>query len=318
MVTISPGRWRGLQTTSTDDHIFTILAFDQRGSYRRMLPDNTPYATAAQIKREIVGALSHHASAVLLDPDYGMIPAAYMAKSSGLLFAVEKSGYSGDSTYRKVDFDPNWTVEKIKLSGGSAVKLLAYYHPGSGELADEIEGTVAEVLAECHKYELPLFLEPYSYSIDPNVKKESAEFAAQKPYIVKETARRMSALGVDVLKLEFPCDPAYDSDENSWRAACEAISEVSSVPWVLLSAGVDFEMFEPQTRIACQAGASGFLAGRAIWKEGAVMTTEDRDTFLREKAIPRIQRLIEIAARDARPWTDFYAFPELKSGWYSG
>jgi tagatose-1,6-bisphosphate aldolase len=317
MTELSPGRWRGLQTTSTDSHRFSILAFDQRGSYKKMLPDATTYEQAADIKREIVVALSAHASAVLLDADYGMMPAAQMSKHSGLLLALEKSGYSGDSTYRKVDFDPAWTVERIKLCGGSAVKLLAYYHPDSGALAEEIEGVVADVLAESHRHGMPLFLEPYSYSNDPNVKKESAAFAAMKPRLVRETARRMSALGVDVLKLEFPCDPEFDRDDNSWRAECEGISAAVSVPWVLLSAGVDFETFAPQTRIACQAGASGFLAGRAIWKESVTLPPTDRAIFLRDVAAPRIAQLIDISEQYARPWTDFYTFPDLKAGWYS-
>ena len=313
---ITPGRWRGLQTTSTDGSRFSILAFDQRGSYVKMLPAGTSFDAAVQIKREVVGVLSRYASAVLLDADYGYLPAAYMSGGSGLLVSVEKSGYSGDSTYRKTEFFDTWDVAKIKRSGASAVKLMIYYHPESGELAEELEDLTARVIAQCRQYDIAMFLEPMSYSLDASVKKESAEFAATRPVVVRETARRLSALGPDVLKLESPHDAAYESDFDKWQAACAEISEVCSVPWVLLSAGVAFETFEEQTRAACLAGASGFLAGRAIWKECVTMTPHERARFLETTASERIQKLIAIVDQHARPWTDFYAPMALGDHWY--
>ena len=315
-IRISPGRWRGLKSTSTDQAIFTILAFDQRGSYRKMLPAGTDYATAAEIKREIVVTLTQKTSAVLLDNTYGLLPAMEIRGGCGLMMSYEESGYSGDATYRGLLFDPDWTVEKIKKMGATAVKLLAYYHPRSGALADEIEGVIAEVVAECRRWDIPLFLEPMSYSLDANIAKESAAFAADRPQIVKETAGRLSKLGPDVLKLEFPYDAAYETDRGLWQAGCEAISAVSTVPWVLLSAGVDFEIFADQARIASSAGASGWLAGRAIWKEATQMDAAERTRFLSDVALPRAERLAEIAAAHSRPWTDFYAPPAASETWY--
>jgi tagatose 1,6-diphosphate aldolase len=313
-VTLTPGRWRGLKQTSTNENVFTILAFDQRGTYRRMLPEGASYDEAVQIKQEVVVALSYHASAVLLDATYGLKPAMNMAGDCGLLMAYEKSGYSGDATYRMVDFDPDWTIAKIKNMGASAVKLLVYYHPESGALADEIDGVVTRVLGECHRYDLPLFVEPLSYSLDASMDAET--FAKTRPGVVRETARRLSKLGVDVLKMEFPLDIKFDQDENSWRAACESISEVSDVPWVLLSAGVAFETFERQTMIACQAGASGFLAGRAIWKESVTLSPSEREQFLKTTATERINRLNDVAHKYARRWTEFYAPVESSEDWF--
>ncbi|MBN1286564.1 MAG: tagatose 1,6-diphosphate aldolase [Anaerolineae bacterium] len=314
--TLSPGRWRGLKMTSNAQDIFTVLAFDQRGSYCRMLPEDATYEDAVQIKRQVARALAPHASAVLLDPIYGLLPAMDLVGSSGLLMAYEKSGYSGDSTYRKVAFIDDWTVGKIKRMGASAVKLLVYYHPGAGALADEIDGVVRQVADECHAHDLPLFVEPMSYSLDADISKKSADFAKTLPEVVCETARRLSRTGADVMKLEFPVDPAFESDEKAWLDACRAVGAASAAPWVLLSAGVDFEMFEPQVRAACAAGASGFLAGRAIWKEVVPMPPNERDRFLAEVAIPRIDTLSGIAASAARPWTDFYAPPAGGEGWY--
>jgi tagatose 1,6-diphosphate aldolase len=313
---ITPGRWRGLKSASTDKSAFTILAFDQRGSYRKMLPEGSSYEDAVNIKNEVVGALTQTASAVLLDAMYGLSPAMHMRGGAGLLMALEESGYTGDSTYRKLLFNPDWTVNKIKQMGGTAVKLLVYYHPHSGALVDEIEQDVKAVIDECHKYDLPLFLEPVSYSLDASISKESDTFASTRPQVVVETARRLGKLAPDVLKLEFPYDAAYNQDVDAWRAACEEVSAVASVPWVLLSAGVEFETFALQTEIACKAGASGWLAGRAIWKEVTKMNPAERATFINGKATARTQKLAEIANANATPWTDFYAPLPASAEWY--
>lgn len=312
--TLSPGKWRGLQTTSSSKHTFNIMAFDQRGNYRRMLPEGTPYHTAAQIKREVVNALSPHLSAVLLDPVYGMPAALDTAGSCGLLMCLEKTGYAGVPTARTVDFIDGWTVEKIKQMGASAVKILVYYHPESAA-ADDIERCLADVIETCRRADIALFVEPVTYSPDPEVPKESMAFAQTRPAVIRETARRLSALRPDVLKLEFPVDSAHDDDPASWAEACAAVSEACAVPWVLLSAGVDYPVFEQQVRAACLQGASGFLGGRAIWKEAVPMTGEQRQCFLAETALDRVQRLSAIALF-ARPWTDFYTPIETPQGWF--
>lgn len=111
-------------------------------------------------------------------------------------------------------------------------------------------------------------------------------------------------------------DAAYDTDHKGWEAGCKAISAVSTVPWVLLSAGVDFDVFSEQARIASSAGASGWLAGRAIWKEVTKMGPANRTTFLKDVAIPRAEKLAAIAKQYSRPWTDFYAPPVSSDKWF--
>ena len=311
-ITLSPGRYRGLKTTSlAQADVFGIIAFDQRGSYRKMMPADASYETLALVKGEIIGALSNDASAILTDPTYGLNAAMRMSPKSGLLLALEKSGYSGDSSYRKTELIPSWTPEKIRKTGASAVKFMVYYHPGSGALADELDGLIRRVVADCHRWDLPVFLEPMSYSLDAAVSKDSAEFAAERSSVVIETARRLSRTGADVLKLEFPLDIKYDQDRAAWRSACANVSEASLVPWVLLS-----EQFEPQVQIACDCGASGFLAGRAIWKEAAAMSPVERVAFLEDTARVRLRQLLDIAAASARPWTDFYSAPPSSEDWY--
>jgi tagatose-1,6-bisphosphate aldolase len=239
-----------------------------------------------------------------------------MSGKSGLMMSLEKSGYTGDSTYRKPDFMDTWTPEKIRKMGANSIKLLVYYNPQATALADELDELVRGVIADCHAWDLPVFLEPMSYSVDASIKKESAAFAEQRADIIVETARRLSKTGADVLKMEFPLDLKYNKDHAEWRRQCERLSSVATVPWVLLSAGVDFEEFVPQVVIACESGASGFLAGRAIWKEGATMTQAERSAFLDGMATDRLRRLIDIAAEKSRPWTDFYSSQASSETWY--
>ena len=316
-IQLTPGRYRGLKSTSLAERdVFGIVAFDQRGSYRKMMPEGASYEVLAQVKGEIIGALSKDASAILTDPTYGLHAAMEMSPKSGLLLALEKSGYSGDSSYRKTELIPSWTPEKIRKAGASAVKFMVYYHPESGALAEELEGLIGRVVADCHQWDLPVFLEPMSYSLDRTVSKDSADFAAERPAVVIETARRLSRSGADVLKLEFPHDIKFNLDRTEWQKACAALSEASAVPWVLLSAGVDFDQFKPQAQVACERGASGFLAGRAIWKEAAAMSEAARADFLENTARDRLRQLLDIAASSARPWTDFYCAPQSSESWY--
>ncbi len=314
---LTAGKWRGLKATSSLNHTFSMVAFDQRGNYLKMLPPGATYAEAAEIKRSVIAALSPHVSAVLLDPNYGMAAVNDAAGSSGLLMALEKTGYGGEPTARQVDFMDGWTVGKIKAIGASAVKLLVYYHPDAGAAADSVEATIREVASACDDHDIALFVEPLAYSPDPAVSSDSAAFAAQRARIVRETARRLSRLGVDVLKLEFPVDIKHNADRDEWRAACEAVSEACSVPWVLLSAGVDFEVFRQQVEMVCKAGASGYLGGRAIWKEAVTMTAADREVFLATQGRERVQTLGEIAAQYGRRWTAFFAPPAAGEGWYT-
>ncbi len=324
---LSVGKMRGLQTTSTARGLFTILALDHRGSLRRMMrpdmPDAVPYADAVALKLEIVAALAPHASGVLLDPIYGA-PQAIAAGDGagalpgqvGLLVALEETGYTGEATARRTRLLPGWGIAQIKRMGASAVKLLVYYHPDAEEVAAVQESLIGHVVDECRRYDIPLFLEAVSYSIDPDAPKGSASFAQERTRVVVETARRLSRLGADVLKLEFPIDVSHEPDESAWRAACRLISEASAVPWTLLSAGVDFPTFQRQVTIACQEGASGYLAGRAVWQEAVALTGEARARFLREEAARRLDELAAIADREGRPWTAFYPPRPIPEGWH--
>ena len=318
---ISLGVRRSLQQCSQPDGTFAMLAMDQRGSLVKAInpdaPERVGYKEVIALKRDVIGALSPLASAVLLDVEYGYGPCVAsdaLSGQTGLLLALEKSGYDGDPTERRTTLLDDWSVERTSKAGANGVKLLVYYHPDAPNTADQ-EAVVAEVAHQCQQLELPLFLEPLHYSLDRNVKTVPN---AERRRVVLETARRLVPLGVDVLKAEFPLDVAQSQDQAEWADACAELSAICPVPWVLLSAGVDFETYLEQVRVACDAGASGVLCGRAIWKEAVRMDEAARRAFLQSTGSERLRQLAALVSERARPFTYFYppSSGEELEGWY--
>ena len=319
MHSLSIGKLRHLQQCSTPNGALAILALDQRNNLRQALnpenPDAVTFADMVAFKQAVVSAIRTAASAVLLDPEYGAaqcIQSGALSGQTGLIAALEATGYTGDPTARESQVLPGWSVAKAKRMGASAVKLLVYYHPDVPS-AHGIEALVSQVAAECAHHELPLLLEPLSYSPDPARKKLSPD---ERYQVVLESACRLTALGVDILKAEFPLDVTSETDESRWFEACSQLSAASVVPWVLLSAGVDFEVYLRQVVAACRAGASGVAAGRAVWKEATAVTGEARQHMLMETAHRRMERLTEVCDALARPWTETFSAPEIEENWY--
>lgn len=193
--------------------------------------------------------------------------------------------------------------------GASAVKLLVYYHPDA-PTAGEIENFVRAAGQECARQDMVLMLEPLSYALDGG----GALASDEKRRVVLESARRLTPLGVDILKAEFPLD-VHEPDEARWAEACRELSTCSAVPWILLSAGVDFETFLRQVMVACRAGASGTAVGRAVWKEAVSMPPDEREKFLRTVGRQRLSRLTSLCHALARPYTELYQ-AEAPLDWY--
>lgn len=316
MTSISIGKLRGLQQISSSRSTFTALALDHRQNLRKALnPQNPSATTDAQLSRfklDVTTALASSATAVLLDPEVSAaqaIAAQSIPGSVGLVVAVESTGYTGDATARQAQIIPGWNVEKAKRMGASAIKLLVYYHPDS-PTASEAEAFTKQIAADCARHDLLLMLEPLSYSLNEGKKLSSEE----KRYVVVETAKRLTPLGADILKAEFPLD-IDDTDQTKWAQACEEISSVSTAPWILLSAAVGYETFLRQVTTACNAGASGIAVGRAVWQDAVPMNLEERAKFLAGNARERLTRLTALCQALAKPWTDFYS-AEPGFDWY--
>ncbi len=307
------GRVRGLQEIANDHGLFTITALDHRGSLKRALnpqnPQSVPYEAMVEYKMKLLRHLASHSSAILIDPVYGAAPAlarGLISGHQGFLVSLEATGYKDVDGDRVTHVAEGWSVEKIKRMGASAVKILLYYNPGSSTAARQ-ENFLRQAAEDCRRHDIPLLVEPMTYSIPGGPKKGMAEFARLKPKMVIETAARLCPLGIDVLKAEFPDDPDHEKDEAVMAAHCRELTDAAGVPWVLLSAGVDYDTFRLQTQIACENGASGFLAGRAIWQEAPGLPEAEQETFLSTTAVQRLQELTAIANEHGRPWTEIYA-----------
>jgi len=300
---ISIGKFRGLQQISSKRGTFTALALDHRQNLRKANPAFMNDAELSRFKLDVTRVLAPQATAVLLDPEVSAaqaISTRSIPNNVGLVVAVESTGYTGEATARHAQIIPGWSVEKAKRMGASAIKLLVYYHPDS-PTAREIEDFISKIAEDCARHDLVLMLEPLSYSLDENLKLSSDE----KRRVVVETAKCLTPLNVDILKAEFPLD-LNEMDESKWMEACKEISSASSVPWILLSAAVEYDTFLRQVTIACNAGASGIAVGRAVWKESVTMNADERMRFLQTTAKHRISRLTSLCHALARPYTDFY------------
>jgi tagatose 1,6-diphosphate aldolase/sulfofructosephosphate aldolase len=113
--------------------------------------------------------------------------------------------------------------------------------------------------------------------------------------LVIESATQMAGERPDLLKLEWP------GGADGCRRVTEALGPV---PWALLSAGVAFEQFGERVQTALANGASGFIAGRAIWGEAVTLTGGARVAFLQETAVPRLAALNALLGEHGRPWRE--------------
>lgn len=321
MKNLSLGKYHRLQQCSTSSGAISILAMDHRSGLERMLQDANSVkvndADLVDFKEDVVRLAAPASSAVLLDPEYGIahvVQSDALPSTIGLIATIDESGYTGDSTARHSKILTGWSVEKASRLGADGIKLLVYYHPKSAT-AGEIEDLVKKVAADCHQFDLPFFLETLSYPISTSEKKLAPD---ERLWVIPETARRLSPLGADILKTEFPVDISMDPDETTWAKACKELTHASAIPWILLSAAVAYDKYSRQVRVACEAGASGVAVGRAVWVEAVKMHRADRQAFFQDVVFDRMKSITELCNAHARPWKEVFSLPVPKTDWYLG
>ena len=312
------GKYRHLMQSSTPAGHFTILAIDHRAVLRDKLNQYAPQPLAdiefAAFKQQIIRHLLPAASAVLVDPEYGLasgIAYAHISGQVGLLSPLEITDYADDPAERTLKLISGWSVAKIKRAGCSGVKMLIAYHPDAPNI-QQVMDIVRRTVDDCARYDIPFFPEPIPFSLDSNRPLDKDAWRQ----LVIESAKTFSDLGVDILKLPFPVDVTQESSEGVWQAACAEVDAACAVPWALLSAGVSYETFKRQAEIACQAGASGVIVGRAVWGEAVELQGAAREEFLQTTARQRMDELAAVCEQFARPWYKRATPPDDSFGWH--
>lgn len=287
-------------------------------------PGSVTDAQLAEFKAAVTHALSPHASAVLLDPEYGLEAVKQKSPSCGLLLTYESDGFENPRPHRMLALMPHFSVRRLQDLGARGIKILLSYSPAEIDAAnDQKKAMIERIGYECEAAGIPFLLEPVVY--DPaGLDAKSLEFARHKPEWVIRTMEEFSKpiYCVDVLKVEFPVTAAYVEDSSvysgkrahSMQEALEwyrAADAVARCPYIYLSAGVASNEFIESLRFATESGArfSGVLCGRANWQEGVAPYARGGvkalERWLAGDGVRNMQRVSE-ALRRAHPWTEWF------------
>ncbi|MDX2005666.1 MAG: tagatose 1,6-diphosphate aldolase [Meiothermus sp.] len=324
---LSKGKIERIQACADQNGVIAAAAMDQRGSLRKALVKargaEVSDAELTEFKTAVVKVLTPHASAILIDTEYGLPALSAKAPGTGVLLAYEKSGYDTNSAGRLPDLLPDLSARRILEAGGDAVKILLYYNPEDDPAINRIKHAFIErVGAECAALEVPFFLEPIAY--DDRLG-EGLELARAKPRYVAKYMEEFSKerYGVDVLKVELPFNIAFTEGTLGFKgeaaySRAEAIGFLKSTalaagkPFIYLSAGVSDAVFRESLEMAAEAGVpfSGVLCGRATWQEGIpVYAKQGRaalEDWLSGQGVRNIEMLNAVLAKGAKPWWTHY------------
>jgi tagatose 1,6-diphosphate aldolase len=326
---ISKGKFDGIQACADAHGVIAAAAMDQRGSLKKAIAKargaEVGDEALTEFKIAVTKVLTKHASAILMDPEYGLPALEQRAPGTGVLLAYEKTGYDATVKGRLPDLLGPWSALRIKQAGGDAVKILLYYNPFDDAAVNEIKHAFIERIgAECASVDIPFFLEPIAY--DDALDEKSLEFAKVKPKYVVAYMEEFSKpqYGVDVLKVEVPVnvkfvegmrafaggEAAYSRDEakEHFRHA----ASVAKKPFIYLSAGVTNAIFNETLELAAEADTpfAGVLCGRATWQEGIPVYGQHGaaalEEWLEDEGVKNISALNAVLAQGAKPWWTLY------------
>lgn len=324
---LTPGKLAGMKAVSDGRGVIAAAAMDQRGSLQKALAKekgaDVSDAMLEEFKALVTEVLTRHASAILLDPEWGLPASRKRHKGSGLLLAYEKTGYDKTGPGRLPDLLDDWSVRRLKEAGADCIKILLYYTPfDPKDVNAKKHAWVERIGDECRANDIPFFLEFVGY--DDAIDEKGLEFAKKKPEIVTGSMAEFSKdrYGVDVLKVEVPVNmkfvegshafgghKAYTRDEaKHWFLKA---AKVATKPFIYLSAGVSNAEFTESLALAAESGVrfAGVLCGRATWKDGIpVYANEGASAFrhwLETKGVANIAN-VNAALEPASAWFSFY------------
>jgi tagatose 1,6-diphosphate aldolase len=321
---MTPGKLAGLKAVSNARNVIAAAAMDQRGSLQKSIGQARGATVDGHdlqvFKTLVTEVLTGYASAILLDPEYGL-PAAQHRNGKGLLLAYEKTGYDSATPGRLPDLLDLWSVRRLVEAGADCIKILLYYTPFDPPAINSVKHAFIERIGdECLAHDVPFFLEFVGYDTDGGDEK-SVAYARKKPVIVAGAMKEFSnpRYGVDVLKVEVPIvmefvegTKAYKGESAYTRAEAlehfRTAAAVTEKPFIYLSAGVSNPVFIETLELAAESGVAfnGVLCGRATWKDGIkVFAVDGPDAFrrwLETTGVDNIQN-VNKALEAATPWT---------------
>jgi tagatose 1,6-diphosphate aldolase len=283
---LTAGKLAGMKAVSTEHGVIAAAAMDQRGSLQKSLAKEKGSAVSDEMMEEfkilVSEVLTPHASAILLDPEWGLPASKRRAKNAGLLLAYEKTGYDKTGPGRLPDLLDHWSARRLKEAGADCVKILLYYTPYDHKDVNEKKHAWVERIGdECRANDIPFFLELVGY--EEGADEKGLAYARKKPHIVSESMREFtkSRYGADVLKVEAPVNMKFVEGTKSFggekaytkKEAIELFhmaANVATKPFIYLSAGVSNAEFSETLELAGESGVkfNGVLCGRATWKDG--------------------------------------------------
>ena len=285
------GTRRRLQRLTNDDGVFCVAAVDHRDALVAEFArhgdggpadrEPTPELLTT-FKADVLGALGARPSAVMIEPEFSfphLTDAGLIDRSVGVICALESQGYMANPADGN-ELMPGWTPAQLLAAGADAAKLFVLYRADDDTLAPRQERLVRRVIEQCAALQLPVLIEPIPYELGGD---------AERRELILRSASRLTEFGPMILKMPFP-----------GAGSCELLSEAcGGNPWALLSWGVGFDDFAGQLAEAAASGCSGFMAGRALWREALPIDT--RPEVLNTTVVDRFDTLCSIAA-EARPW----------------
>ena len=328
---LTPGKLAGLKAVSNDRGVIAAAAMDQRGSLKKSLGKEkggeVSDAQMEEFKSLVTEVLTPHASAILLDPEWGLPASKRRAKNAGLLLAYEKTGYDKTGPGRLGDLLDHWSARRLKEAGADCIKILLYYSPYDDQKINEHKHAWVERIGdECRSNDIPFFLEVVGYK--EGVDEKGPDYAKIKPEVVTKYMQEFSKdrYNVDVLKLEVPINMQYVEGARSFKGTKaysrkEALDHYRTAaaathkPFIYLSAGVSNPEFIEDLEFAAEAGVkfNGVLCGRATWKDGIPVYAQQGgkafEAWLKDEGVRNIQN-VNNALKAATPWYSIYEVQE--------
>lgn len=320
-MSLTPGKLWGLRRMADENGIFKMTAVDQRppikGPIARYLGvEEAPWEEVARFKGLLVETLQAQSTAMLLDPHFA-IPYGLdrLPPTKGLIVTLEDSLFEESDGGRLSASIDDWSANKIKRMGGDAVKVLAWYRPDAGATVLQAQQDyVKRVGEDCARYDIPFLFELLVYPLasDAHQTKEYIEMQGKKADDVLASVEEFAKpdYGVDVFKLESPVNASDADGSAAVQAVFDEMGRLAGRPWVMLSAGAGKAEFRKVLKHAFQAGASGFLAGRAIWLD-AFNAYPDWGLIKQELEGVSVDYLADIsglADREAKNWAKHPCF----------